>query len=223
MPHHRSRHDPDGSGPGDGHVFTDEWPLEGGVDRIAERVEEHAQLRVDVRRVHPGIHRRDDDVVRKGTVAVHTDPDGVDAEVSAPRPAVAAHATHQVSFPGHLVADGDVGDISPHLGDLTEELMAQSLRHLHGAGRPLVVVVEVQVGAAQPRPQHTDLDVLVTTDGLRDVDEFQARSRGQLSERSHGSHLCVCRALSTAVGCRPADIRSALRNRSARDTRRPST
>jgi hypothetical protein len=152
VPHDRRRHDPDRPGPGDDDVLADDRPLQRRVRGVAERVEQRPEVGVEVGRLHPRVRRRDDDVVGKGAVAVDADADGVDAQVAAAGPAVAAGAADQVPLPRHPVADGHVVDVGPHLDDLAEELVTERHGGAHRGRRPFVPLLEVQVGAAQARP-----------------------------------------------------------------------
>ena len=49
-------HDANWSGPGDGHALAHEIEDEGGVDRVAERIEELAELVLDVVRQRHIVH-----------------------------------------------------------------------------------------------------------------------------------------------------------------------
>ncbi len=173
VPRDRGRHDADRAGTGDEHVLADDRPLQRGVRRVAERVEQRPEVGVEVGGLHPDVGRGDDDVVGERAVAVDPHAHRVDAQVPAPGPAVAADAAHDVALAGDPVTDGHVVDVGPDLDDLAEELVAEGHRHLHGRRGPLVPLLEVQVGAAQPGPQHPDLDVLVAARRLGDVDELE--------------------------------------------------
>ena len=69
------------------------------VDGIAERVEEDAEVRVEVGRLHPRVGRGDDDVVGEGPVTVDPDADRVDAHVLAAGPAVATVPADDMALP----------------------------------------------------------------------------------------------------------------------------
>ena len=113
---------------------------------------------------------------------------------------------------GDPVAHGDVVDVGAHLDDLAEELVPDRHRHLHRRARPLVPLLEVQVGAAQAGPQHPDLDVLVAAPRLGDVDELETGTCRDLPRRAHGPIMPGCRA----DRCRAATARTA--RRAARPT-----
>ena len=188
VPHDGGRHDTDRTGARDDHVLADDWPLQGRVHRVPERVEEGAELRVEVRLLDPGVGGGDDDVVREGTVTVDADADRVVAEVAPAGAAVPAEAADHVALPGDAVAHGDVVDVGPHLHHLAEELVADGHRHPHLLGRPLVPLLEVEVRAAQAGPQHPHLDVLVTALRLGNLHELETRTRRDLPECAHPSH-----------------------------------
>jgi hypothetical protein len=207
VPDDCGRHHPDRPGAGDDDVLADDGPLQRRVDGIAERVEEDAEVRVELARLHPRVGRGDDDVVGEGPVTVDPDADRVDAHVLAAGPAVATVPADDMALPRHSVPDADVLDVHTHLDDLAEELVPQRLRHLHRRRRPVVVVVQVEVGATESGAQNPDLDVLLTAHGLGNVDEFETGTWGDLPQCAHDTHPCVCRGSGgqkTPLGARRA-------------------
>ena len=77
-------HDADRPGPGDQHVLAQHRKGEGGVHRIAERVEDRRHAPVDRMPVHPGVAGGDGHVLRERPVHLYPDAAGVNAEVAAP-------------------------------------------------------------------------------------------------------------------------------------------
>ena len=71
------------------------------------------------------------------------------------------------------------------LDHLAAELVAGDQRRVERAGRPVVPVTDVQVGAADAGPQHPDLHVTGTDAGLRAVREFESRHRSGFVQGLH--------------------------------------
>ena len=107
-------------------VLADEIERQGGVNGVAERVEDRGDVVGDVIGDHAGVGRRDDDVLGEPTVSLDTDADDVATVVELAGPAVAASPADDMAFAGNPVADLD----APHVGgdgiDDTDELVANS-------------------------------------------------------------------------------------------------
>ena len=181
----RCGEDPDRACAGDQHILPDGRPLQRCVGGVAQRVEDGAQFRVDRRRLQPDVGRRQHDVVGERAVGVHPEPHGVDAHVTASGPAVAAASADDVALPGRTVTDLQARDVLADLDDLAVELVADDQRRDDGARRPVVPGLQVQVGAAQPRPQHPQLHLVRPAVGFGDIDQFQTRAGGRLHQRTH--------------------------------------
>ena len=108
--------------------------------------------------------------------------------------AVAAAAADHVAFAADDVAGEEVGHIGPDLDDPADELVAD--RHGDGDGflRPLVPLVDVDVGAADPGPQHLDQDVVDADRGRLDVFQPQAGLAPALHQCFHIDHDSAVRA-----------------------------
>ena len=97
--------DADRPGAGDQHVLAQHREGQGGVHRVAERVEDRGHPPVDRMPVHPRIARRHGDVLRERPIDLHPDAPGVDAQVAASGPAVPAAPAHQMPLAADRVAD----------------------------------------------------------------------------------------------------------------------
>ena len=100
--------------------------LEDGVDRVAHRIHDGADLGGDSVELHHvrGRHR---DVVGEGAVAVDADDPGALAEVSRAQPALEAVPADDVAFRGDRVAHGEQPlalGLAAELDDLSRELVA---------------------------------------------------------------------------------------------------
>ena len=96
---------------------------------VAERIEDGGQLIGDVVRQLEGVEGRDHWVFGEGTQAVHTDTNGVAAQVGATGTAVAAVAAGDVAFAGDPIADGKAAHF---LAD--DHLSHILVPHHHGDG-----------------------------------------------------------------------------------------
>ena len=169
VPDDRRRHQPDRPGARDQHVLTEHRELQGRVHRVAERVEDRRDVSIDRTFVMPHVGHRKRDVLGERARPVHADPLRERAEVASPRHAVPAPAADDVAFPAHEVALAEVAHVGADLGDLADELVPDDQRQRHVLLGPLVPVVDVEVGPADPGSVHADQDVVDPDLGLRDL------------------------------------------------------
>ncbi len=141
-------HDADGPGAGDQHVLADEVERQRTMRGIAEGVEAGGDFGGNFLRDQPEVRCRHRDVLGERAVAVHADAARVCAQMPASCAAIAAHAAGDVAFCGNPVANGIVVHAGTELDDLSDELVADDERRTNRSLRPLVPVVDVQIGAA---------------------------------------------------------------------------
>src|SRR4029079_13591746 len=149
----------DRSCPGDDHVLAGHREGECSVGRVSQRVEHGGEVGVEVVGLHPDVAGRDDDIVGEGAGAVDPDALGVDAHVAPPGATVATGATHDVPLARGALTHRDAVDVLADLDHLAIELVADGQGRVHGRGRPVVPLLEVQVGATEAGPEDADLDV----------------------------------------------------------------
>ena len=77
-------HDPDRPGPCDEDVLAKHREAQGGMDCVAERVEDRRHIGIDRSRVSPYVGGGHRDELREPTIAVDADAHGVGAELPAP-------------------------------------------------------------------------------------------------------------------------------------------
>ena len=82
------------------------------------------------------------------------------AEMAAPRHAIAAAAAHHVAFAGNQLARMKIDDVRAYRNDLADEFMADCHRDRNGLARPLVPIVNVNVGTANPGAVDPDQNVV---------------------------------------------------------------
>ena len=130
MARDRPGHDADRPGPGDQHILADEIEGERGMDRIAERIEDRAELVVDVVGQRHDVERRHPHIFGEGAGDVDADAARLGIEMIAPaarRPAL--HPDH-MALARHPLADLEAPDVGADRGDLARIFMA----HVIGVG-----------------------------------------------------------------------------------------
>ena len=195
----RPGHDPDRPGPGDQHVLSHQVESERGMDRIAERIEDRAELVVDVVGQRHDVERRHPHIFGEGAGDVDADAARLRREddrrvhvqqLHRLRQAVAAarratsHADH-VALARHPLADPEALHVRADFGDLARIFMPDRHRSRNRLPRPLVPVEDVHVGAADPGLVHLDQDVVGTDRRRRFVAQPKAGLRLFLDERFH--------------------------------------
>ena len=128
------------------------------------------------------------DVLREGAVPLDADAHGVGAEVAPAGQAVAATAADDVPLAADQVADVDVGHRSPDLDHLAGELVAEDHRRRDGRLRPGVPGPDVEIGAADARPQDPYQHITGPDGRLRDVLEPEPGLAVPLHECFHPTH-----------------------------------
>ena len=86
---------------------------------------------------------------------------------------------------GHAVAGVHVAHERAHLHHVARELVADGERRLAAPLRPVVPLVDVDVGAADAGAAHADQHLIVTDGRLRHLLQHEARRRPLLHECSH--------------------------------------
>mmetsp|Transcript_85169 Transcript_85169/g.244467 ORF Transcript_85169/g.244467 Transcript_85169/m.244467 type:complete len:357 (-) Transcript_85169:188-1258(-) len=181
----RHGHDADGAGTRDEHVLAHEVEGQGRVRGISQGVHEACHI------VRHFVVELEDilggkaEVFCEGTGPINTDTGGRPAQVPPAGAAIAAHSARDVTFAN----DAGTQLQAPHLGaellDHTTVLVANDHRGRDGALRPVVPLVDVDVGAADGRLLDLDQHVIRANRGLRHVHEGQALTAVLLHERLH--------------------------------------
>ena len=92
-----------------------------------------------------------------------------------------------MALPRGAVTDLDAGDVGPQFDDLAVELVTDHERRHNGGSGPVVPLLKVQVGAAEPGAQHAQHHIVRPASRFRSVDELEARPGRQLGESAHKS------------------------------------
>ncbi|SPF34488.1 hypothetical protein SBA4_150005 [Candidatus Sulfopaludibacter sp. SbA4] len=185
VPHHRRGHDADRPGAGDQHVLAQHRKGKRGVHGVAERVENGGHVQRNRFVVMPHVGHRQRDVFGERTRPVDPDPHGVGAQVAASRQAVAAAPAHHVPLAADDFAGEEIRHVRTDLHDLADEFVADRHGHRDRLLRPIVPLVNVHIGAADPRPQHLNQHVVDPHRGHVHVFEPQAGLAPALHQRLH--------------------------------------
>src|SRR5262249_49597177 len=146
--------------PGDQHVLAEHGERQGGVDGVAERVEDGGHVAVDARLVVPDVGDRQGEVLGEGPGAVDADAASGGRQVPGARQAVAAAAADDVPLAADDVAGLEVVHVGAEGDDLADELVADHHGHGDGLPGPVVPLVDVDVGAADAGPVDADEHVV---------------------------------------------------------------
>jgi hypothetical protein len=131
------------------------------VGRVAERIEDGADLVGDLVGQMEGVDRRDRQVLGEAARAVDADADRVAAQVAAPGAAVAAVAAGDMPLARDPLADLEAPNLAAEARDLAGELVADGHGHRDRLLGPTVPVVDVNVGAADRGLADLDQHVVV--------------------------------------------------------------
>ncbi len=99
--------------------------------------------------------------------------------------AIAASAAHDVAFAADQVAGMEIVDVGSDLHDFADELVADGHGYGNGALRPLIPVVDVQIGPADTGAKDAHQYVVDPDARLRNFFEPEARLAFTLDERFH--------------------------------------
>ena len=180
-------HDADGPGPGNQHVLADQVEGQRRVGGVAQGIEDGGDVVADVVGQGKGVDRRDRQVLGEAARPVDPDAHGVAAQMPAPGPAVAAMAAGHVALAGDPLADLEAGDFHAEIGDGADELVAHGHGHRNGALRPVVPVVDVNIGAADRGLSDLDQHVVMADRGLGHLLHPDAGFRLGLDQGFHGN------------------------------------
>jgi len=205
VPRHGRRHDADGAGAGDQHVFAQHGKGKRGMDGIAEGVEDGGDIQRDRFVVAPDVGHGQRDVFGERARPVYSHALGMSAQVAAAGEAVAAAAADHVPFPADQVA----GEKVRHVGPVSTILPTNSWPIVMGTGMVACAhsfhFVDVHVGAANARAQHLDEHVVDADLGYVHFPEPEARLAFALHQRLHAFTIAASGGTSVFVclGRRP--------------------
>ena len=130
------REDADRTAAGDEHRRAGNLGRERGVERVAHRIVNAADVERDVVVEMPDVRRRHRDVLGEAAVAIDADDLRVRADVRVAGAAEQAAPVDDVSFRRHAIAFAHVGDERADLHDLAGEFVADDDRRLHASAAP---------------------------------------------------------------------------------------
>src|SRR5581483_3337381 len=138
-----------------------------------------------LRLVTPDVAHGQHDVFREGSGAVDANARGEGAEMATAGETVAAAAAGDVAFAADDVAGMEVVDIGSNGDNLSDELVADHHGHWNGLLRPLVPVVDMNVGAADAGIAHADQHVVDAVLRLGNILQPQAALAAALCQCLH--------------------------------------
>jgi hypothetical protein len=155
------------------------------MECVAHRVVDSADVVADRVVEVPDIRRRHRDVLGEAAVAIDADDFRVRANVCVAGAAEKTASVNDVTFGGDAITFLDVRHQAPDLGDVARELMADDKRRLASSSRPIVPVVDVDIGPADARAADADQDFVVPDLRFRNVPQNHPGSGGFLYESFH--------------------------------------
>src|SRR5579885_889609 len=108
----------------------------------------------------PDIRHRQHDIFGESARPVHADAQGVRAKMAAPGQAVPAAPAGHMPFAADDIARMKIVDVRANFDNFAHELMTDRHRNGNRALRPIVPVINVNVGAANARAPDTNEDVV---------------------------------------------------------------
>ena len=160
------------------------------------------------------------DVARERALAVDAEDARALAHVRLAGAALEAHAAGDVALGRDVVADLDVVDVVSDLDDRAGELVAERERRVDALLRPLVPLLDVQVGAADRRGLDLDDDLARAGDGIGDLVELEP-GPGSTFRSASMTGASLVRGASTLQHCVARTARRQLRPRRRLPMRRP--
>src|SRR5215207_10712813 len=184
LANHR-RHDADRSGSSDQDVLTKHRKCQRSVHRIAERVEDRRDSRVDWVAVYPGVPGGHRNILGESAVQVYTNSTCVDAQMAPAGATVATPATDQMSLAADEIAYRNVGDAGANLNHLATEFMAHRHGRVQSLPRPFIPRLDVQIGAANACGLNLDQHIACPDRWHRNLNQLQPWPRLRFHKGLH--------------------------------------
>jgi hypothetical protein len=153
------------------------------VHRIAERIEDGADLVVDAVGERHHVEGGQAQVFGKRALLVDADPPCLGVEVELARRDLAGGLADQVAFAGTALAEAQPLDIAADSDDLARKFVAGDKRHRNRPRRPVVPLPDMDVGAADAGLVDADQDVVGPISGTGRVSS-RGRFRGAAFTRA---------------------------------------
>ena len=150
VPRHRGGHDADRPRAGDQHVLAHQIKAQRRVHRIAQRIEDRADVVGNLVRQQHHVESGQLEILGKGPLFVYPDAPRRGIEVELARPALPRLLADQMPLARAALADLQPFDVAAQLHDLAGEFMAGDQPYRHGPGGPGVPVPDMDIGAADP-------------------------------------------------------------------------
>src|SRR5215469_5236644 len=141
---------------------------------VAERIKNCCDFAIDVGIEPPDVGHRQNDVLGKSARPVYSHSLRVGTQVATPGEAVPAAAANHVALAADQFSRMKVRYVRPDFDNFTDKFVPDDERNLYGFLRPVVPVVDVEIGSANPGLENTNLDVVNTNFRLLHI--FQPQS-----------------------------------------------
>ena len=155
------------------------------MHRIAQGIENGADLIIHFRRQMNGVESGDLEIFREGAGHVHAHAFGFRIEMEMPGPRHAAFHADEMAFTGDSVAYFHSAHVRTNFAHHACKFMAHDHGHRNGLLRPLIPFPDVQVSAANAGFRHLDENVIRPDLGHRLIAQHQAFSALGLHQCSH--------------------------------------
>ena len=165
---------PDRARAGDEHVFTHHRKRKRRMHRVAEGIEDGRDLMVDAGVMPPDVGHWQRDEFGECAGTVHANALRISAQMPSSGKAVAAAAADHMPFAADDIAGEKVVDVRTDGNNLADKLMTDGHGHGDRLLRPLVPLVDMNIGAADSRLMHAHQHVVDADDGLRNIFEPQS-------------------------------------------------
>ena len=174
----------------DQYVFTDQVKLQGAMGGISKRVKKRSQFRSNFIGDCPQIAGGHHDILGERTIAIDTDADGIGTGMRVSGTAIPTVAANDMTFGRHPVSFHVAGDAIAQLYDASDKFMTDYQAGLNGALRPVIPLVDMDIGAADC--SFFDLDQYFIGAGYRYWNLFHPNTGAgfALHQRAHGLAHC---------------------------------
>src|SRR5690348_6193342 len=133
----------------------------------------------------PHVGGRHRDVFGEAPVTIDTDHFRIRTRMRVAGSTEQAPSIHDVSFDRHPIADMDIGDQRPDLRDVPGEFVPNDERRVAPPARPVIPLVNMDVGAAHARAAHADQHFVIANGRYGHILELETGGCSLFDERVH--------------------------------------
>ena len=130
------------------------------MDGVAEWVEDGGDVERNSGMVAPDVGHRQRDVLGESAGAIHAHAGSMGAEMTTSGETVAASSADDVALAADDHAGLEIGDVRSDGGDLADEFVADDEGNRDGRARPVIPIVDMDIGTANACLQDADQNVV---------------------------------------------------------------